>query len=61
MATFLWGLWKTITVIMNLVSTGGQDPLMGVRLIELMDKFLIAVGLYEFFISKLDLRLAQGS
>lgn len=62
MATFLWGLWKTGSVIMNLVSTGGQDPLTGVRLIELMDKFLIAVGLYifavglyELFIGELDL------
>ena len=45
-----------------MVQTGGKDPLTVVRLIELMDKFLIAVGLYifavglyELFIGDLDL------
>ena len=62
LVTFLWGLWKTGVVILTLVQTGGQDPLAAVRLIELMDKFLIAVGLYifavglfELFIGELDL------
>lgn len=62
LATFAWGLWKTAMVITNLAVTGGKDPLAVVRLIELMDKFLIAVGLYifavglyELFVGKLDL------
>ena len=61
-AAFLWGLLKTGLVIANLVRTGGHDPLTVVMLIELMDKFLIAVGLYifavglyELFIGDLDL------
>lgn len=62
LAVFLWGLVKTGVVILGLVQTGGADPLTVVRLIELMDKFLIAVGLYifavglyELFIGNLDL------
>ncbi len=62
LATFLWGLAKTVAVITDLVRTRGSDPLSVVRLIELMDKFLIAVGLYifavglyELFVGKLDL------
>lgn len=62
LATFLWGLWKTGAVLANLVTTRGQDPLAAIRLIELMDKFLIAVGLYifavglyELFVGKLEL------
>jgi uncharacterized membrane protein YqhA len=62
LATFLWGLWKTVVVITSLATTGGQEPLAVVRMIELMDKFLIAVGLYifavglyELFIGELDL------
>lgn len=62
LATFLWGLWKTVLVITKLVQSGGEDPLAVVRLIELMDKFLIAVGLYifavglyELFVGELDL------
>ena len=62
LAAFLWGMGKTGVVILGLVQTGGKDPLTVVRLIELMDKFLIAVGLYifavglyELFIGDLDL------
>jgi len=62
LAAFLWGVGKTGGVILGLVRSGGQDPLTVVRLIELMDKFLIAVGLYifavglyELFIEPLDL------
>ncbi len=59
LATFLWGLWKTISVITNLVTTGGDDPLVAVRLIELMDKFLIAVGLYIFAIGLYELFVGE--
>ena len=62
LAAFMWGFLKTLHVIMELVATGGQNPLTVVMLIELMDKFLIAVGLYifavglyELFIEELDL------
>ena len=62
LAAFLWGFWKTVHVILELVVSGGQNPLTVVMLIELMDKFLIAVGLYifaiglyELFIEELDL------
>jgi uncharacterized membrane protein YqhA len=47
-AAFLWGAWKTALVIIELATTTGKDPLTAVRLIELMDKFLIAAGLYIF-------------
>ena len=62
LAVFVWGLVKTGVVVLGLLRTGGADPLTVVRLIELMDKFLIAVGLYifavglyELFIGDLDL------
>ena len=62
LAVFLWGLGKTGVVVLGLLRTGGTDPLTVVRFIELMDKFLIAVGLYifavglyELFIGDLDL------
>ena len=62
LAVFLWGMAKTGAVVLGLLRTGGTDPLTVVRLIELMDKFLIAVGLYifavglyELFIGDLDL------
>jgi len=62
LAVFLWGMGKTGVVVLGLLHAGGQDPLTVVRVIELMDKFLIAVGLYifavglyELFIGDLDL------
>lgn len=48
LTVFLWGTWKTGAVILSLLGTGGKEPLALVRLIELMDKFLIAIGLYLF-------------
>lgn len=47
-AAFLWGVWKTALTLLDLVRTGGKDPLAAISMIELMDKFLIAVGLYIF-------------
>ncbi len=57
--TFLWGTWKTGQVITNLVATGGKDSLAVVRLIELMDKFLIAVGLYIFAVGLYELFIGE--
>jgi uncharacterized membrane protein YqhA len=47
-AAFLWGTYKTILVVSEIVGTGGKDARATVSLIELMDKFLIAIGLYIF-------------
>ena len=59
---FLWGLLKTLTVIVNLVVSHGKDPLAAINLIELMDIFLIAtvlyifaIGMYELFIDNISL------
>ncbi|MDO8446143.1 MAG: YqhA family protein [Deltaproteobacteria bacterium] len=56
---FLWGAYKTFTVLSHLVSAvGGEAHGIGVELIAVMDTFLIAtalyifaVGMYELFIS----------
>jgi len=57
LAAFIWGSVKTVTVILHLASSHGEDPLGAAELISIMDTFLIAaalfifsVGLYEFFI-----------
>ena len=59
---FLWGMVKTISVIIYLVMSFGKDPLVAIDLIKLMDIFLIAtvlfifaMGMYELFIDKLAL------
>ena len=59
---FLWGMVKTISVIIYLVMSFGKDPLVAIDLIKLMDIFLIAtvlfifaMGMYELFIDKLSL------
>ena len=59
---FLWGLLKTLMVIVNLVASQGKDPLAAINLIELMDIFLIAtvlyifsIGMYELFIDSISL------
>jgi uncharacterized membrane protein YqhA len=61
-AAFMWGTYKTIQLIIRLVQSKGDDPLTAVALLELMDKFLIAAGLYifavgifELFVDDLDL------
>lgn len=58
-ATFLWGVYKTGVVLVDLISTGGKDVTMTVSLIELMDKFLIAVGLYIFAIGMYELFIGE--
>lgn len=56
---FLWGTWKTGLLLWNIVASGGDMPLLAVRLIELMDKFLIATGLYIFAVGLYDLFLGE--
>jgi uncharacterized membrane protein YqhA len=59
-AAFVWGLTKTVKVIVSIFSTIGTETAYTVSLIELMDTFLIAtvlfvfaIGMYELFIGKL--------
>ncbi|MBP1627624.1 MAG: putative rane protein YqhA [Holophagaceae bacterium] len=56
---FLWGTWKTGLLLWNLALSGGDQPHLAVRLIELMDKFLIATGLYIFAVGLYDLFLGE--
>ena len=58
-AAFLWGVYKTAVVLIELVRTGGKVAAMTVSLIELMDKFLIAVGLYIFAVGMYELFLGE--
>lgn len=61
-AAFLWGALKTVTVIVEIITTYGKDPHAAISLIGLMDTFLIAtalfifaVGMYELFIKDVPL------
>ena len=59
---FVLGLVKTLSVIMNLLTSYGKTPFVAIELIELMDIFLIAtvlfifaLGMYELFIDSVNL------
>lgn len=61
-ATFVWGAFRTFNFITVLVATRGGDSGVVGSLIEVVDIFLVgtvllitSLGLYELFISKLDL------
>ena len=56
---FLWGTWKTGLLLWSLAINRGDLPHLAVRLIELMDKFLIATGLYIFAVGLYDLFLGE--
>ncbi len=58
-AAFLWGVYKTVLVLVEMIITGGKSTAMTVALIELMDKFLIAVGLYIFAVGMYGLFLGE--
>ena len=58
-AAFVWGVYKTGVVLVELITTGGRSAAMTVSLIELMDKFLIAVGLYIFAIGMYELFIKE--
>jgi uncharacterized membrane protein YqhA len=55
LATFLWGVYTTFGVIVVLIGSRGKDSGIAVEMLELMDKFLIAVGLYIFAIGLYEL------
>jgi uncharacterized membrane protein YqhA len=59
---FVWGAIKTYVAITLIIVSGGQDKLISLSLIQLVDVFLIAIALvifansiYELFIGDLDL------
>jgi len=59
---FIWGGYKTYHVLMDIVASHGKSPHIAVSLLEVVDAFLIAIGLlifsfsiYEMFIKNLNL------
>ena len=48
LAALGWGMAKTILAVLDIARSWGQDPYTAVRLIELIDSFLIAIALYVF-------------
>jgi len=56
---FLWGAWKTIQVILEIVTSAGKGAAATVSLIELMDKFLVAAGLYIFAVGMYELFIGE--
>jgi uncharacterized membrane protein YqhA len=56
---FLWGIWKTALVVIKTFSPQSEDALAAVALIALMDKFLIAVGLYIFAVGMYELFIGE--
>jgi uncharacterized membrane protein YqhA len=56
---FFWGAWKTAAVLMQMARADGNDSLVAISLIELMDKFLIAIGLYIFAVGIYELFLGE--
>ncbi len=62
LTVLLWGLYKTLKTVWNIISGSSSDALVKVSFIELLDIFLIAaifyvasVAFYELFIGELDL------
>ena len=62
LAAFCWGVAKTVTTIILVVSSLGHDPGIILALMEIVDAFLVATtllifsqGLYELFIGELGL------
>jgi len=62
LGSFIWGAIKTYYAIAMIVTTAGQDKLISLTLIQLVDVFLIsialvifAVSIYELFIGELEL------
>lgn len=56
-ATFCWGAFKAWHAVAFIFESRGKDPIGAIKLIELMDAFLIAtallifaIGLYELFV-----------
>ena len=62
LGAFAWGAFKTWHAIVFLFASGGKDPQGAIKLVELMDVFLIAtallifaIGLYELFVEDVDM------
>ncbi len=62
LSVLLWGLYKTLSTVWNIVNGSSKDAAIKVSFIELLDVFLIAaifyvftVAIYELFIGDLDL------
>ena len=62
LSSFIWGAIKTYSTISIMVASLGQDKLISLYLIQLVDIFLIsialvifAVSIYELFVGDLDL------
>jgi uncharacterized membrane protein YqhA len=60
-AAFLWGAFKTFSVVMLVISSLGSDKGITIGFIEIVDSFLIAtailmftVSLYELFIGEIN-------
>jgi uncharacterized membrane protein YqhA len=60
--SFIWGVIKTYLAIVTIVASSGQDKLISLILIQLVDIFLIsivllifAISIYEMFIGDLEL------
>jgi uncharacterized membrane protein YqhA len=60
-AAFGWGMFKTISTVMLVITTMGKDAGIAVEFIEIVDAFLIAttilifmVSLYELFIGEIN-------
>ncbi len=53
-ASFVWGAYKTVTLLMKLLA-GSTDGQAAAGFIALMDKFLIAAGLYIFAVGMYEL------
>ena len=61
-ASFIWGALKSVSVIVLIFRSMGQDPDIAVSLLQVVDAFLIAIALivvwvsmYELFIGDLHL------
>jgi uncharacterized membrane protein YqhA len=54
-ADFLWGAYKTVILIADLIASRGNASGASARFIALMDVFLIAAGLYIFAVAMYEL------
>lgn len=58
-AAFLWGAFKTASVIALIVTSLGQDPDIAVALLQVVDAFLIGIALIVVWVSMYELFLGD--